>query len=109
MYGHHGLHEAERTTGQLFIISAQVQVALPADCVKIEEVLDYEEIMSLFPILMAKRCVLLEELARRIAQGLLGRFKEIMEVEVRIMKQAERHKAGLGGRMGVSLRLGREE
>lgn len=88
LFGHVGVHEAERDTGQKLEIdvelSADLEVAAAADA--LADTLDYEKIYrSVEATVAAARCRLLETLARTLCRTLLDGF-EVTEVTVRVRK-----------------------
>lgn len=88
LFGHVGVHEAERDTGQKLEIdvelSADLEAAATADA--LADTLDYEKIYrTVEATVAAARCRLLETLARTLCRTLLDGF-EVAEVTVRVRK-----------------------
>ena len=88
LFGHLGVHEAERETGQKINIDVEMMADLEPAALSdsLSQTIDYEKVYRLIEsTVAATRYRLIESLARSIAQALLGAFP-VQEVIVRVQK-----------------------
>ena len=84
--GKHGVDDWERETEQPFLYDLELELAEPTDD-RIEETVDYREVVSLVRELSdERRFQLLESLAAAVADALLERFGQVESVRVRVRK-----------------------
>jgi dihydroneopterin aldolase len=106
-YGYHGVLPAEQEIGQRFMVDLELATYLehPGRLDDVSETIDYSEVYGLVEkIVTEERFNLIEALAERIAQAVLGRYS-VEEVMVRVKKPH----APLGGifeYVGVEIRRG---
>jgi dihydroneopterin aldolase len=104
-YGYHGVLPGEQEIGQRFQVDLELATYLerPGRLDDLSEAIDYSEVYGLVEkIVTEERFGLIEALAERIAQAVLGRYS-VEEVMVRVKKPH----APLGGifdYMGVEIR-----
>lgn len=90
VHGHHGVHEHERARGQEFVVDATVWLDLrPAAATdQLSDTLDYAALAQRAArIVGGPPCNLIETLAERIAQDVLG-DQRVRAVEVTVHKPA---------------------
>jgi dihydroneopterin aldolase len=86
LYGYHGLDEVERREGQRFLYDLWLEVDDAALSDRIEDAVDYREVVDAVRELSdRRRFKLLEPLAAAVAEMLLARF-ELEGVRVRVRK-----------------------
>jgi 7,8-dihydroneopterin aldolase/epimerase/oxygenase len=88
LFGHLGVHEAERETGQKIAIDVEMMADLEAAAVSdsLAQTIDYEKVYRLVEKTVADtRFRLIESLARAVAVSLLAAFP-VQEVVVRVQK-----------------------
>jgi 7,8-dihydroneopterin aldolase/epimerase/oxygenase len=87
LHGYHGVNEDERREGQRFLFDVWIDVpARPAETDRIEDAVDYREVVALVREVSDGRAfTLLEALAAGIADALLARFP-VDRVRVRVRK-----------------------
>ncbi|MGD0620939.1 MAG: dihydroneopterin aldolase [Thermacetogeniaceae bacterium] len=106
-YGYHGVLPAEQEIGQRFLVDLELATYLehPGRLDDVSETIDYSEVYGLVEkIVTEERFNLIEALAERISQAVLGRYS-VEEVMVRVKKPH----APLGGifeYVGVEIRRG---
>ena len=88
VFGHHGYLEEERRAGQRFLVDLWVDVDEAAGTSdEIEETVDYRLLAGLVAeVFGGKPHLLLESLARTIADEIVGRFPSVTHVRVRVRK-----------------------
>jgi dihydroneopterin aldolase len=86
----HGLHAFEREEGNLFRLDIRVSQKVPLSSgeVRLEETLDYEQLLFISQEQMKKTTPLLETVAGRILSEILSRYAQVGEAEVSIQKLA---------------------
>lgn len=88
LFGHLGVHEAERETGQKIAIDVEMMADLEEAAVtdSLAQTIDYQKVYRLVESTVAERRFrLLEALARTVAMALLDAFP-VHEVIVRVQK-----------------------
>jgi dihydroneopterin aldolase len=102
VYGRHGVHEEERTTGQDFLFDVELDVGERGAGDDFTEAVDYVEVARVVQdVSRARQFTLLEALATAVADELQGRFApERLVVGVR---KPEVKPAGLDGTVGVTV------
>ena len=88
-YGFHGVHDAERSLGQRFVVSytAVTDVKHDSEIRNLETTLDYTRVYAVIKEIMEKQQFhLLENCANRILDKTLESFPEIMTAIVSIQK-----------------------
>ncbi|NMA92618.1 MAG: dihydroneopterin aldolase [Firmicutes bacterium] len=105
VYGYHGALPSERELGQEFLVSLILGLEPPDRKVdSLESVLDYRlAVNTVREIVSGTGCLLLETLARRIAEGLLS-LPGLIEVTVKVGKP---HPPLAGVRGGVYIEITR--
>lgn len=104
-YGYHGVLPGEQEIGQRFLVDLELSTYLghPGRLDDLSEAIDYADVYGLVEkIVTEERFSLIEALAERIAQTVLGRYS-VEEVMVRVKKPH----APLGGifdYVGVEIR-----
>ena len=94
VFGHHGVTEEERERGQTFLYDVWMAVPESALSDRIEDTIDYVEVVELVQeISNGRRFNLLEALAAAVANGVAERFG-VERVRVRVRKR-EVEPAGL--------------
>ncbi|NPV28704.1 MAG: dihydroneopterin aldolase [Firmicutes bacterium] len=107
-YGYHGVLPGEQELGQRFIVDVEISCHLnfPARLDELEETIDYQEVFELVRgIVQEERYNLIEALAERIAQAVLGKYTA-EEVLVRV-KKPHAPLGGIFSYVGVEVRRGR--
>ncbi len=87
-YGYHGVLPGEQEIGQRFLVDLELATYLehPGRLDDLTETIDYTELYGLVEkIVTEERFSLIEALAERIAQAVLGRYS-VEEVMVRVKK-----------------------
>jgi len=87
-YGYHGVLPAEQEIGQRFLVDLELATYLehPGRLDDVSETIDYSEVYGLVEkIVTEERFNLIEALAERISQAVLGRYS-VEEVMVRVKK-----------------------
>ncbi len=88
VFGHHGVHEAERARGQFFLIDLKISLSKTPESDALAETIDYIEIMREVESLSASRSFrLLEKFAEAIALKLLEKFDRIIAADIRVRKR----------------------
>jgi dihydroneopterin aldolase len=103
-YGHHGVTPAQQTVGAWFSVDVELVVDLAAAAVSddLASTVDYGAVTArIVEIGTAERVNLIERLAGRVAQALLGEFP-CDEVRIRVRK-LNPPLAGLQGTPGVEI------
>jgi dihydroneopterin aldolase len=86
IFGHHGVGEAEREQGQLFLYDIELEVGKRGLSDRIEEAVDYREVAATArEVSESRRFHLLEALAPAVADALVERFP-VEWVRVRVRK-----------------------
>jgi dihydroneopterin aldolase len=85
LFGHHGVTEAERDRGQLFVYDVELEVGERGASDRIEDAVDYREVAATLREVADRRFSLLEALATTIADTLVERFP-VERVTVRVRK-----------------------
>ena len=86
LYGHHGVEPEERESGQRFLLDLRLEPSAPPTVDRIEDAVDYREVVSCVrEAFEAEDVQLLETLAGSVADALLARFP-LASVEVRVRK-----------------------
>jgi dihydroneopterin aldolase len=84
VFGYHGVEEEEKRLGQLFLYDVQLEVGDRGATDRIEEAVDYREVVLAIRDVSERRFDLLEALATAVADELMARFEpEWAEVRVR--------------------------
>lgn len=86
LHGHHGATEEEQERGQRFVFDVRYEVADAALSDRLEDSVDYVEVVQVVrEISDGRRFVLLETLAAAAADALVERF-DVESVRVRVRK-----------------------
>jgi dihydroneopterin aldolase len=88
-YGYHGVHDEERTLGQRFIVSLEMQTdpASDRDIRNLEDTVDYTKVYDdIREIMESRQFQLLEVCANLVADKLLDDFPLIQDLNLRIQK-----------------------
>ena len=88
-YGYHGISAAERQTGRRFEVDVELVVDMdrPAKSDKLKDTVNYTEVYRTVEELVEQnRFALLETIAVRLANQILGKFRS-KEVTVRVRKK----------------------
>jgi len=102
VFGHHGVHEEERTNGQDFVFDVELDVGERGADDDFTAAVDYVEVARVVQdVSRARQFTLLEALATAVADELETRFAPERTV-VRVRKPAVRP-AGLDGTVGVTV------
>ena len=102
VFGHHGVHEEERTNGQDFLFDVELEVGERGVNDDFSEAVDYREVARVVKeITEARQFTLVEALASAVADELESRFAP-ERVRIRIRKPDVKP-AGLDGTVGVTL------
>jgi dihydroneopterin aldolase len=102
VFGHHGVHEAERTAGQDFLFDVKLDVGERGASDDFTETIDYVEVARVVKdVSDGSQFKLLEALATAVADELESRFAP-ERIEVRVRKP-EVKPAGLDGTVGVTV------
>ena len=102
VFGHHGVHEEERTTGQDFLFDVELDVGERGAGDDFTEAVDYVEVARIVrEVSDGRQFTLLEALATAVADELESRFAP-NSVLVRVRKP-EVKPAGLDGTVGVTV------
>jgi len=102
VFGHHGVHEEERATGQDFLFDVELDVGERGAGDDLTEAVDYVEVARVVQdVSRSRQFTLLEALATAIADELESRF-EPERLLVRVRKP-EVKPAGLDGSVGVTV------
>ncbi|MDE3024049.1 MAG: dihydroneopterin aldolase [Acidobacteriota bacterium] len=100
VFGHHGVHIAERENGQDFLFDVELEVGDRGASDRIEDAVDYIEVAkAVREISDAHAYALIEALAIAVADELRARFR-VRRATVRVTKPAVRP-AGLEGTVSV--------
>jgi dihydroneopterin aldolase len=102
VFGHHGVHDAERTAGQNFLFDVDLDVGERGASDDFTEAVDYVEVARVVKeVSDARQFHLVEALATAIADELERRFgPERLAIRVR---KPEVKPAGLDGTVGVTV------
>lgn len=102
VFGHHGVYEEERATGQDFLFDVELDVGERGATDRIEDAVDYSAVArAVRGVSEAHAYALLEALALAVADELRARFG-VDRVTVRVSKPAVQP-AGLPGTASVSV------
>jgi 7,8-dihydroneopterin aldolase/epimerase/oxygenase len=102
VFGHHGVHEEERTHGQEFLFDVELEVGERGADDDFSEAVDYREVARVVKeISDARQFTLVEALASAIADELERRFSPD-RVRISIGKP-DVNPAGIEGTVGVTL------
>ena len=102
VFGHHGVHEEERATGQDFLFDVELDVGERGAGDDFTKAVDYIEVARIVQdVSRARQFTLLEALATAVADELERRFSPERTV-VRVRKP-EIRPAGLDGTVGVTV------
>jgi dihydroneopterin aldolase len=86
LHGHHGASEGEQERGQAFLFDLRLEVSDAALSDRIEDAVDYREVVRLVQeISDGRRFALLEALAAATADAIIERFP-VERVRVRVRK-----------------------
>jgi 7,8-dihydroneopterin aldolase/epimerase/oxygenase len=84
LFGHHGVHEAERERGQMFLYDVELEVGERGADDRIESAVDYSRVAAAVREVAGGQFRLLEALASAVADELVRRFApEHVRVQVR--------------------------
>ena len=87
LFGHHGVLEEERRAGQTFVFDVELEVSDAALSDRIEDAVDYREVVErVRAVSEARRYDLLEALAGAVADGLVRSFP-VERARVRVRKR----------------------
>lgn len=90
LFAHHGVLEAERRVGNIFIVDiilrCDLSAAMSSDCVA--DTVNYAEIVEIVRREMAVPSDLLEHVAKRIRDAVCRRFPSVTGGEIRVAKPA---------------------
>jgi dihydroneopterin aldolase len=102
VFGHHGVHDAERTAGQDFLFDVDLDVGERGASDDLAEAVDYVEVARVVKeVSDGRQFRLLEALATAIAEELESRFApERLAIRVR---KPDVKPAGLDGTVGVTV------
>jgi dihydroneopterin aldolase len=102
LFGHHGVHDAERTDGQDFLFDVELDVGGRGASDDFTEAVDYIEVArAVRQVSDGRQFTVLEALATAVADELESRFApERIRVTVR---KPEISPAGLDGTVGVTV------
>lgn len=102
VFGHHGVHDAERAAGQEFLFDVDLDVGERGAGDDFTEAVDYAEVARVVrSVSDGRQFTLLEALAGAVAEELESRFAP-ERVRVRVRKPEVRP-AGLEGTVGVTV------
>jgi dihydroneopterin aldolase len=102
VFGHHGVHDEERATGQGFLFDVELDVGERGTADDFTEAVDYVEVTRVVrEVSDGRQFTLLEALATAVADELARRFAP-ERVRVRVRKPEVRP-AGLDGTVGVTV------
>ena len=88
LFGYHGLYQEEKENGQNFIISLLIDIDYKDKSDKIENTLDYVDIIDQVKnVFSKKRCNLIETLAVEISENLMTNRK-IKSLDISIKKES---------------------
>lgn len=105
--GFHGLYEAEKLTGNKFIVNLHAHFMPPVAIItQLEQTLNYEAVFAMVKKRMDEPTDLLETLAMEMAHAVLEVFKMVEAVYVSIEK-CQPPIAGMNGSAVVSIQLSR--
>jgi dihydroneopterin aldolase len=85
LFGYHGVHEAERRDGQMFLYDIELEVGDRGADDRIENAVDYSKVAAAVREVASGRFALLEALATAVADLLVERFAP-EHVKVRVRK-----------------------
>jgi dihydroneopterin aldolase len=86
LHGHHGASEREQERGQAFLFDLRLEVSDAALSDRIEDAVDYREVVRCVEAVSdGRRFALLEALAAAVADAILERFR-VDRVRVRVRK-----------------------
>ena len=86
LHGHHGVSEEEQTTGQRFLFDLRLEVSDEALSDRIEDAVDYREVVACVEeVSSGRQFSLLEALAAAVADELVHRFP-VERARVRVRK-----------------------
>ncbi len=85
LFGHHGVLESEKLHGQRFLYDLWLEVGERGRSDRIEEAVDYREVLEAVREVNGRPHELLESLAADVAEALLARFA-LPRVRVRVRK-----------------------
>jgi dihydroneopterin aldolase len=85
LFGYHGVHEAERRDGQMFLYDIELEVGDRGADDRIESAVDYSKVAAAVREVANGRYALLEALATAVAEMLVERFAP-EHVKVRVRK-----------------------
>ena len=86
LQGHHGVTDEERAAGQRFVFDLRLEVSDEALSDRIEDAVDYREVVACVEeVSSGRRFSLLEALAAAVADEVVARFS-IERVRVRVRK-----------------------
>lgn len=105
-YSYHGHFEAERATGNKFIVDLSIKTELnkAAQSDNLDDTINYQEVYLIVKKEMEAKSHLLENVAKRIIDKLYSQFGAIESVSVKVSKM----NPPMGGQIGkVSVALSR--
>jgi len=87
-YAYHGHYDEERKIGNRFLVSVSIDTDMqkPSETDHLEDALDYRGVYETVREEMKMQSNLLEHLAGRIVDSLIGRFNAIEKVTVKVTK-----------------------
>jgi 7,8-dihydroneopterin aldolase/epimerase/oxygenase len=86
LHGHHGASEGEQERGQTFLFDLRLEVSDAALSDRIEDAVDYREVVTCVQAVSdGRRYALLEALAAAVADAIVERFA-VAHVRVRVRK-----------------------
>lgn len=88
-YAYHGVLSDEQTLGGKFEVDVELRLDLSrgARADDLQRTVNYEQVYdSIKQLVLGKKYKLIEALAETIADGLLGKFKKVQKVVVRVRK-----------------------
>lgn len=106
-YSFHGLYEHERITGNSFIVSATIKYEPTTLIIDIHQTIDYVNIYELIKHRMSVATPLLETIVMDIANAILDKYIQAIEVDISITKKNPPI-PNYEGTVGVSFLLNRK-
>ena len=87
-FAYHGYYDEEQAIGNKYNVDLQIKVDLedPARSDKLSETINYEVLYKVVRGEMEKPARLLEHIASRICDTVLGEFQSVQEIEVKVSK-----------------------
>lgn len=85
LFGYHGVHPLENQTGTHFKVNLIIEMS-DEKVVELNDTIDYAEVFALLKHEFSKTEKLLEVLADRILDAIHLKFKQILHIEIEILK-----------------------